>query len=90
MSDREIQIAALPRGDGRELRVRLCEWQGRARLDVREWYTDGNDWKPGKGASIRANELASVLSALDTAARRIDRQGRIVDAPAQDDPTEAW
>jgi hypothetical protein len=90
MSDREIQIAALPRGEGRELRVRLCEWQGRARVDVREWFLDGNEWRPGKGASIRANELAPVLSALDGATQRIDRQGRIVDAPAQDDPTGEW
>lgn len=90
MSDREIQIAALPRGEGRELRVRLCEWQGRARLDVREWFRDKDTWKPGKGASIRANELAPVLSAFDAASKRIDRQGRIVDAPAESDPTEGW
>jgi hypothetical protein len=90
VSDREITIATLERGKDRELRVRLCEWQGRARVDVREWYQEAGEWKPGKGASIRAIEAATVASALEQAVERIDRRGRIVDAPPEPDPTEAW
>lgn len=83
-NEREIDLATLQRGPGRELRIRLCEWQGRARVDVREWYEDGGQWKPGKGASIRVSEIASVASALDGATERVDREGRIVEpVPAE-------
>jgi hypothetical protein len=85
MADREIDMGKPSRGRGRELRIRLCEWQGRARIDVREWYEDEGTWKPGKGASIRANEIAAVASALDAASERVDRQGRIVDASEREE-----
>jgi hypothetical protein len=89
VSDIEITLATSPRGEGRELRIRLTTWQGRAGLDVREWYFEG-EWKPGKGIRLRANELAQLGSAVDAALARIDRGGRIVEPVRESDPTEAW
>lgn len=89
MSDREINLATLERGERGQLRVRLTEWQGRAGLDVREWYFQG-EWKPGKGIRLRASELAALASAVDAAVHRIDRQGRIVEAAPEADPTREW
>lgn len=88
MADREIDIAKCPRGPGREVRFRLCEWQGRAGFDIREWNEIDGQWRPGKGVRLRASELGQAGSALDAALERIDRQGRIVGSKLNEEETE--
>jgi len=46
-------IDARPLYGGREeLRVYLEAFRGLTRLHIRRWYRDGDEWKPGKGATI--------------------------------------
>lgn len=78
MTDDDITMLDIARGDGRKLIVRLTSYQGRAGLDVREWYLDGNEWRPGKGIRLRPSEVAQTASALDDALARIANSGRIV------------
>jgi hypothetical protein len=95
VADREILLVTLPRGDGRdELRVRLCEYRGRAYVDVRVWSRPEGEtqFKPAKGCTIKLRELAAVAGALDEATQRIDGQGRmmVVLEKRGPDPTETW
>jgi len=64
------QLAAIPRGDGREeLRVTLKAYNGHPYLAVRLWARDDRGWWPqkGKGVSIRMAEIATVMDALQAA-----------------------
>jgi len=76
----DIVLLEIPRGGDRVLRVSLAEWQGRANVSVREWHAgDRGDWLPGKGATLRPNELAQITTALERAATMITRDGRIAE-----------
>lgn len=55
-------LATFPRGRGAELRVNLCEFEGRPYVSLRVWE---NGWPvAGKGCSIRIGEIEGMLAAL--------------------------
>ncbi len=64
----ETIFARIERGEGREIRVASSDFKGRTYLNVREWFNNGDGWRPGKGIALRPGELAQVASALDAAA----------------------
>lgn len=88
--DAGVPLATLPRGVGRELRVRLKYFEGRPFVDLREWsQNDQGGWWPvkGKGLAIKVRELRSVAVALVTALQTLARgesgadDGRVVGTP---------
>ena len=64
----------LPRGPGRCVRVRRETYKGRPSTHLREWYQDdAGTWRPGKGVTLRDDELVSVAKALSGIAAEVER-----------------
>jgi hypothetical protein len=67
------KLATIPRGPGRELRVRWREFKGHYFADLREWTLNEHtqQWWPSKskskGITVKAHELAQVAAALEAA-----------------------
>jgi len=71
LTDDGVKVATLDRGPSRELRIRWREFKGHHFLDIREWSVSQHNaqWWPtkGKGISVKARELAVVLTAVQQA-----------------------
>jgi hypothetical protein len=66
-ADDAERLATFPRGDGRELRISMAEYQGHPYISLRVWMTgqDGQMWPvKGKGCSVRLREVPELLAAL--------------------------
>lgn len=66
-------VAALERGTREQVQVRRCRHRsGVEYIDVRIWSrTWGSEpYKPGKGITLRLDELAAVAEALEKAATK--------------------
>jgi Transcriptional Coactivator p15 (PC4) len=73
-ADDGIELATIPRGADRELRVRWRQFKGHDFVDGREWSAarDSGQWRPvkGKGITIKPRELEQVIDALEDARER--------------------
>ena len=55
--------------------VSLENWKGQDVLDIREFYEDGVEWKPGrKGLSLSVAQTQSILGALDAITTALNAQ----------------
>lgn len=64
----EVIIAEWAENQREKLRVRLDSYQGRAVLDVRNWYVDGGTMKPGRGLTVAVRHAQALSEALAKAA----------------------
>lgn len=63
-------VLSIPRGERAQLQIRRCRHRsGVEYVDVRQWdRTWGSQpFRPGKGITLRLDELAAVAAALETA-----------------------
>lgn len=70
------RLATLGRGVDQELRVNLCEYQGKPFVGLRVWNLVKGAWLPDarRGVTIRVRELHDVADALRQAAKVLDAQ----------------
>lgn len=69
-----IDVAAIRKADGAEVRVTVQGYKGRRVVDVRVWYqpTVGGDFVPTrKGVTVDADKLPALALALAEATRII-------------------
>lgn len=53
------------KNDRTEVRVEVSEYKGKPLLNLREWWHNGDeDWKPGKGFTIPAENAEAFLQGL--------------------------
>lgn len=67
MSRQRVELAAIRKADGAEIRIATDLYKGRRVLDVRVWYlpAGGADYVPTrKGVTIDADKLPELLDAL--------------------------
>jgi hypothetical protein len=79
------RLAAMPRGEGAEMRVVLDRYQDRPYVSLRLWERDRDgEWWPvkGKGCSVRTGEVAELIAALRQVEDILDRR----DDDGRDDP----
>lgn len=70
----KIEVAAIRKADGAEVRVTVQGYKGRRVVDVRVWYQPaaGGDYVPTrKGITVDADKLPALALALAEAARII-------------------
>ena len=66
-----IEVAAIRKADGAEIRVAFSTYKGRRVVDVRVWYLPrtGGDYLPTrKGITIDADKLPELVAAMTEAA----------------------
>jgi hypothetical protein len=59
-------IGEIEKNSREKLRLTFSEYRGVQLADLRVWWLDGEEWKPGKGVAIR-RELLPQLQELVTA-----------------------
>lgn len=63
-------IAAIPKNAREEIRVSVDDFQGHRLCNVRVWYRDGEELRPGKqGIALRLDLLPQLVTALQGAAK---------------------
>ncbi len=75
--DHGERLATVPRGEGVELRVAWCLYEGKPYVSVRQWERsgDGSYWPTkGKGITVKVRELGAVVEALVTAMDKADER----------------
>ena len=62
-------LAELPRNDREVIRVAVSSFRGYRYADIRLWYrlTTDDDYRPGKGATVRPEMIPAVVDALNRA-----------------------
>lgn len=75
MSDLDNLISSQPRTRG-ALQVRKRTYRGKAFCDIRAWYLDEqtNELKPGKGVTVRPEELRETIAALAKAVEMFEAE----------------
>ena len=63
----EVLIAEFEKNSREVVRVRLTEYRGMKLLDIRTFYEDAGQWKPGKGIALRQGLLPQLVEALEAA-----------------------
>lgn len=72
-------VAEFPRNDRETIRIALDEYRGLNTVDVRVWWRDGNELKPGKsGITTSVKNLPALAAALTLALAKA-REMRLVD-----------
>ncbi len=66
-------MAELQRGADRVLRIEREPYKGKHYTHIREWFRSGEEWRPGKGATLKDDELPHVLAALTAIAAEVSR-----------------
>jgi hypothetical protein len=70
----KIEVAAIRKADGADVRVSVQGYKGRRVVDVRVWYqpAGGADFVPTrKGVTVDADKIPALAAALAEAARII-------------------
>lgn len=67
MSESTTVVAEFDKNSRERVRVSLTEYKGVPLLDVRAFYQDGNEWKPGKGVAMRRDLVTPLRKALQAA-----------------------
>lgn len=63
-------IAAIPKNAREEIRVSVDDFQGHRLCNVRVWYREGEEFRPGKqGIALRLDLLPQLVDALQLAAQ---------------------
>lgn len=63
-------IAAIPKNAREEIRVSVDDFQGHRLCNVRVWYREGDELRPGKqGIALRLDLLPQLVEALRRAAQ---------------------
>jgi hypothetical protein len=77
------RLATLQRGDGREMRINLSEYQGHEYISMRLWERNHeNQWWPTRrGCSVRLKEVPTLIEALGTLMRPAVRVDPVRTAP---------
>lgn len=57
-------VAEFAKNGREQLRVRLTKFKGLSLVDIRAFYRVGDEWKPGKGLSIRRGKIGKLKAAL--------------------------
>jgi hypothetical protein len=69
-------IAAWPKNSREEIRVNLDRFKERDTIDIRVWWFDGDERKPGRsGITLAVRHLASLAEALAKALVEAERRG---------------
>ena len=67
-------LAEWPSGGGDVIQVRLCEYHGKLRLDIREWFCRDGKLCPGrKGISIDPRRLRKLSKAVKRAREIVNK-----------------
>jgi hypothetical protein len=65
---KDIILAEWPNAAGNVIRVRVCKWRGKIRLDIREFYRRDGVLRPGqKGVSIDPRRRRALGKAVKSA-----------------------
>jgi Transcriptional Coactivator p15 (PC4) len=67
-------IAEFDKNTREKVRVTLTEYNGIPLIDVRAFYIDGTEWKPGKGLSLRRELLPQLKKALQAAEKALKEE----------------
>lgn len=63
-------IASIPKNAREEIRVSVDDFQGHRLCNVRVWYREGEEFRPGKqGIALRLDLLPQLVTALKDAAK---------------------
>lgn len=71
---KRIEVAAIRKADGAEVRVSVQGYKGRRVVDVRVWYqpTGSAEYVPTrKGVTVDADKLRELLAAMTEAAKLV-------------------
>ena len=74
--DQVCEVASLPFGKNAEIRFGICEFNQRVYGEVRTYYINhagGEEWKPGKGATLPLSQLMQLAIALCLAEEEAER-----------------
>lgn len=65
------EIATIRKNTREEIRISIDDFKGHRLCNLRVWYLDGDEMRPGKhGLALRLDLLPEILSALQTAIKR--------------------
>ena len=56
-------MAIFTKNQRTQIRVEKTEFKGHEYLHIREWWTDGGQWKPGKGIALPVGMAKEILEA---------------------------
>lgn len=73
MTEGEV-LAEFVKNSRERVLVRRTQYNGRELLDVRAFYQAGEEWRPGRGLSLRVEQLADLRRALNVAAKALASQ----------------
>jgi hypothetical protein len=66
-------VASFRKNAREEVRISLDDFKGHTLANVRVWFDDGTEMRPGKqGLAIRAELLPDLISALGEAACQLE------------------
>ncbi len=74
-TDEGILIREFSKNSREVVRIRLTEFKGQKLIDIRAWYGEEADRKPGKGICLRRELLGELKEAL-LAAERVGGSGQ--------------
>ncbi len=66
-TDNGILIREFSKNSREVVRIRLTEFKGQKLIDIRAWYGEEADRKPGKGICLRRELLGELREALQAA-----------------------
>ena len=72
MPDTEVLIAEFDKNRQERVRVRFTEYKGYELVDIRTFYHEGEEWKPGKGIALKRELLPTLREALQAAEQMIN------------------
>jgi len=67
----DVVLAEFQKNKRETVRIRKTQYRGVDLIDVRGWYQEGEALKPGKGLSIRIEQLPELRRALSQAEKAL-------------------
>jgi hypothetical protein len=67
----DVVLAEFQKNKRETVRIRRTQYRGVELIDVRGWYQEGEELKPGKGLSIRVEQLPELRRALSQAEKAL-------------------
>lgn len=86
-ADEGVLLGEFKKNSRETVRVRRTTYRGVPLVDVRAWYLDGDTLKPGKGLSLRLEQLPELRKTLQAAERQVKAEAKGAGAGG-DDPAE--